>query len=183
MEKIDWNEYFYYDETSPSCLRWKVSRAKNKVRIGDVAGRIDNTRGYCRVGLHGKLYYCHRIIYEMFNNVSLQAKDQIDHMNNCRTDNRIENLRVVTHSENMRNAKMSKNNSSGMTGVCENIKGEGYSYFVARWYDSNGKLRGKHFSIAKLGLLPAFAKAVAHREKMIAELNEQGAGYSDRHGT
>lgn len=183
MEKIDWNDWFYYDETSPSCLRWKVSRGSNKVRAGDVAGGCISSTGYYQCILQGKNYKCHRIIYEMFNNISLKPNEQIDHINRQKTDNRIENLRVVTHSENMRNAKMSKNNSSGMTGVCENIKGEGYSYFVARWYDSNGKLRGKHFSIAKLGLLPAFAQAVAYREKMIAELNEQGAGYSDRHGT
>lgn len=22
----NWSDYFYYDETSPSCLRWKVDR-------------------------------------------------------------------------------------------------------------------------------------------------------------
>jgi len=34
---IDWKEIFYYDETSPSCLRWKVNvltgRHKNIVIV------------------------------------------------------------------------------------------------------------------------------------------------------
>lgn len=188
MEKIDWNEYFYYDETSPSCLRWKVGRrsGKNlnivKVKKDDVAGSI-SVKGYYQVKLQGGVYLCHRIIYEIMNNVSLKPNEHIDHVNGCRFDNRINNLRVVTNAENSRNAKKSKYNSSGVTGVREERKGEGhYYYYTAQCYDLEGKFHRKHFSIAKLGLLPAFAQAVAHREKMIKELNEQGAGYSDRHG-
>lgn len=188
MEKIDWSEYFYYDETSASCLRWKVERRTGKnlnvviIKKDDVAGTISG-KGHYQVTLQGKRYLCHRIIYEIINNISLKSNEQIDHINGDSSDNRIENLRVVTHSENMRNAKMSKNNSSGITGVCENNKGGGRFYYKATWYNLIGEQCYKHFSITKLGLLPAFAQAAAYRKKMIAELNEQEAGYSDRHGT
>lgn len=40
----------------------------------------------------------------------------IDHINHDKTDNRIENLRQVTHSENHKNRKYRKN-TSGCTGV------------------------------------------------------------------
>ena len=43
--------------------------------------------------------------------------NQIDHINGVRIDNRIENLRVVTSQENMRNIKMFNTNTSGVTGV------------------------------------------------------------------
>lgn len=182
MEKIDWNEYFCYDETSPSCLRWKVSRGSNKVRAGDVAGGCISSTGYYQCILQGKNYKCHRIIYEMFNNISLKPNEQIDHINRQKTDNRIDNLRVVTSAQNARNRFIQRDNSTGMSGVCETSKGDSY-YYTAHWCDLVGKLHQKHFSIAKLGREIAFAKAVAYRKKMIAELNEQGAGYSDRHGT
>lgn len=183
MEKIDWNDVFYYDETSTSCLRWKANRANNKVKKDDVAGSVDNASGYYRVGLHGKLYFCHRIIYEILNNAPLQAGESVDHMNGRQSDNRINNLRVVMHTQNMRNVKMRIDNSSGEVGVSEINNGCGNFYYVASWNNLQGKLCQKCFSVTKLGLLPAFSKAVTYRKKMIAELNKQGAGYSDRHGT
>ncbi|MGU3904773.1 HNH endonuclease [Escherichia coli] len=43
---------------------------------------------------------------------------EIDHINGIRHDNRIENLRLVKKSANQRNRiKLSKNNSSGISGV------------------------------------------------------------------
>lgn len=188
MEKIDWNEYFYYDETSPSCLRWKVDvfGGKNlkvlRTKKGNVAGGLDGM-GYYRVMLKGKTYKCHRVIFEIVHSVSLQQKENIDHIDGNGLNNKISNLRIVSQIQNTRNKSMQKDNTTGKTGVKELNSGNGYFYYAAQWQNINGKCHCKCFSIAKLGLLPAFAQAVAHRERMIAELNKQGAGYSDRHGT
>lgn len=46
----------------------------------------------------------------------------IDHINRNRTDNRIENLRLVTHKENMRNMSRRIDNRTGITGVQWNKK-------------------------------------------------------------
>ena len=48
-----------------------------------------------------------------------QAPDgyEIDHKNRNRLDNRRENLRICTHSQNMANRRRSKNNTSGYKGV------------------------------------------------------------------
>ena len=41
----------------------------------------------------------------------------VDHINHCKSNNCKNNLRICTHSENMKNKKKSKNNTSGITGV------------------------------------------------------------------
>lgn len=64
---MDWTDWFYYDETSPSCLRWKVSRyacGLLLVAAGEQAGTIGG-QFYFRVQLRQKIYTVHRIIWEM----------------------------------------------------------------------------------------------------------------------
>lgn len=59
--EINWNEWVYYDETSPTFLRWKVDRYSGKggriikPHAGDVAGSFDNY-GYSVTGLFFKFY-------------------------------------------------------------------------------------------------------------------------------
>ena len=55
----------------------------------------------------------------------------VDHKNQKNTDNRIENLRWCTHSQNSRNCKMQKNNTSGFTGISKEFSKkckQGYFY-------------------------------------------------------
>ena len=72
MEKIDWDSWFVYDESSPSFLVWKVNRWSGKyynqrhVSKGDVAGAFGSS-GYFSVKLNNRLHLCHRVIFEMFN--------------------------------------------------------------------------------------------------------------------
>ena len=73
---------------------------------GNRAGTTDSG-GYRQVQVDGKLIYEHRVIYEMHNG-PIPDGMQIDHINGVRKDNRIENLRVVTPSENQHNRKEAK---------------------------------------------------------------------------
>jgi hypothetical protein len=47
----------------------------------------------------------------------------IDHIDHDGTNNRISNLRDVTHTDNLRNARMSKCNKTGVKGVHKNKVG------------------------------------------------------------
>ena len=47
-------------------------------------------------------YYVHRLIWETFNG-NIPEGYEIDHINTNRSDNRLENLRLVTHQENCNN--------------------------------------------------------------------------------
>lgn len=56
-----------------------------------------NDRGYLRGLIFGQSYKAHRVIYKMVHG---EEPDEIDHINMDRSDNRLCNLRSVTHREN-----------------------------------------------------------------------------------
>ncbi|WP_293666520.1 NUMOD4 domain-containing protein [uncultured Parabacteroides sp.] len=63
---------------------------------------ITNSSGYHVVSLKGKQYFVHRLVAEAFI-PNGDNKPCIDHINTITTDNRVENLRWVTHKENLLN--------------------------------------------------------------------------------
>ena len=71
--------------------------------------------GYLVVTLNGKKYMAHRIIYKIFH--AEEPQGFIDHKNQNKTDNRIENLCVVSKQGNARNQKRFSTNTSGVCGV------------------------------------------------------------------
>lgn len=62
----------------------------------------DDGKGYREIVFANKKYKVHRLVAETFIPNS-DNKPFIDHINRCRSDNRVENLRWCTPSENMRN--------------------------------------------------------------------------------
>lgn len=63
-----------------------------------------------------KSFRVHRLVAMAFIDNPLN-KPIVDHKNNNRSDNRVENLRWVTSAENGVNTKMYKNNTSGYKGI------------------------------------------------------------------
>ena len=79
-----------------------------------------NSRGYIQININKKLYVLHRLIYKYFNedwDISYSKNNHIDHININPSDNRIENLRILTCSQNTRNQKKRENCSSIYKGV------------------------------------------------------------------
>ncbi len=191
---INWEEYVYYDETSPSCLRrqtdWLsgMGHRIKKASKGDVLGGIlVSTKGYRRwaVKIAGKTSIVSRIIWELFNG-KIPEGMQIDHINGDSTDNRISNLRCVTSKTNSHNQKKRSTNTSGVTGVDllvnTNKAGKQNLYWKAQWNDLTGKRCAKTFSVEKFGYDEAFKMACNYRSLMVAALIEEGAHYTDTHG-
>ena len=77
-------------------LLWKASRGRAKK--GDQLG-CPHKSGYRTTLLNKQNYAVHRLIY-IYHNGSIDVELQIDHINDDKTDNHIENLRLVTSSEN-----------------------------------------------------------------------------------
>ena len=189
---IRFEDYFYYDETSPTCLRWKIDiyigeyQSVKIVSVGDVAGSFqrnkDRTPKCCKVGLNKKDYFVHRIIWQIFHE-KLHDKEIIDHLNGNPWDNRISNLKVKVQRHNCQNTKRRKNNSSGVCGVFWGNKGySGATFAIANWQCPVKGNRTKSFSVKKYGLLPAFKMAFLFRKMKIEELNRSGEDYTERHG-
>ena len=75
------------------CLNWNRT---GKKRICKFSVKFD---GYLLVSIDGKMMLAHRIVAQSFI-PNPENKPCIDHINTIRTDNRVENLRWVTHKEN-----------------------------------------------------------------------------------
>jgi len=90
-------------------LYWKVSLNLH-IKIGSKAGSLHHT-GYYNIGINGEKYLTHRLIYLYFNKT---LPKMLDHIDNNRSNNKIENLRSSTRSENNRNAKKWKKSTSSI---------------------------------------------------------------------
>jgi hypothetical protein len=91
---------------------WRMSRGA--ARRGAVAGAVD-AYGYVNVRIDGKLYKAHRLAWLYEHGV--WPGGVIDHINNNPSDNRLVNLRDVSQSVNMHNAKVRTGSRSGVAGV------------------------------------------------------------------
>lgn len=94
----------------------RISSSSAGPKIGDIAGWLQD--GYRKIMVNGKTYFAHRLawlyVYGEF------PENQIDHINHIRNDNRISNLRDASGSDNQRNQRVAKNNTSGTIGVIFN---------------------------------------------------------------
>jgi hypothetical protein len=118
------------------------------------------TKGYIIARIQQKHYAAHRLAWLL--HYGEWPRNHIDHINGCRDDNRIENLRDVTNSENHKNTRIYKHNATGHAGV--------------HWYNKEKKWRARIGS-KLLGCFRSFEEAIAARQQA-----EKEYGYHQNHG-
>lgn len=96
------NEIYYY-------FNGHLYNKKNNKQAGTI-----NRDGYIHIGIDYKYYKEHRLIYLIFNK---NLPEIIDHIDGNKQNNKIENLRSCTKSENCLNAKHKKHSRCGYKGV------------------------------------------------------------------
>lgn len=190
MGHIPWEEFLYYDESSPTFIRHLTDKHNGKCvkrRAGDVAGTVNET-GYSRyVSSKYGNFAVHRIVWILNNGYDIPDDCLIDHADGNIRNNSIANLKLVKEADNSRNVKIYSNNTSGKVGIYFDIKyckkGIARHYWKASWMELDGVQKTKCFSVEKLGLLEAQAKAAEFRDAQITRLKSEGADYTYRHGT
>jgi len=105
-------KFLSYDKEC-GALAWAVNFPGHR-QIGREAGYV-NAYGYRLVMFDGVEYMAGPLIW--FYVTGKWPKHEIDHKNRIKHDNRLDNLREVTTSENHRNMPKSSRNTSGITGV------------------------------------------------------------------
>ena len=113
---------FSYDREAGT-LTWRDDISKSRTWrtrfVGTFAGadvfNLNGTRKCRFVTLHYKSYRIHRLIWRLENEGDVP--DLIDHIDGDPFNNRIQNLRIATHAQNMRNRGVQRNNVSGIKGV------------------------------------------------------------------
>jgi hypothetical protein len=177
----EYSEYFEVNSDSDSGLIrtnavWTGNHLKGKLgNIGYISER--NGKKYWRVKFKNKSIMIHRVIWILVNG-DIPDNQVIDHIDGNGLNNKIENLRLISKNLNCKNKTISKNNKLGVTGVY--LESGRYRAIVT--ISGNNK-QSKSFSIATYGEQEAFRLACEWRKEQIRLLNEQGAGYTERHGT
>ena len=121
MKNISYNENYFVDKDG---------------NVYSKTGRIlkcsVNSIGYKQLftykeGKFDKAFCVHRLVYETFVG-EIPSGFEIDHINRNRLDNRLENLRVVTHKENV-------NNRNPVDVLDKKIKNEKISLSMKKYWE------------------------------------------------
>ena len=166
------NECLSYDERS-GVLTWKArprehfatDRGYNTFisqKSGKATGCRSMTRDgicYLKVAINKKLHLAHRLIWVIYHGDIPKGMD-VDHIDHNGENNRIDNLRLVTSSENKKNRTMVSTNKSGTMGVYFNSCANKWVAEIV----SDGKYHG-------LGLFNKKEDAVSARKKAEMDFN------------
>ena len=138
MENIVCNTRLKYEDDVLYRWIYKCGPRLLKNPCWKVVKHTPDKRGYSGLELNGKRYLYHRVVYKVCNpdwDISdISSENQIDHICGAKPlDNRIENLRILTHQQNM----------------CNNLHWVKGYYYIKRVnkYQAQIRLNGKHIHL------------------------------------
>lgn len=154
----------YWRERGPEWFAKERIRKTWNTRFAGKEVGTPSAYGYPMVEVLGsRPIAVHRVILAM---ASGEWPEEVDHIDGVPTNNRLENLRVVSHAENMKNVRRPAHNSSGVSGVSQSKKtGKWRAYITV-----GGRQRA-------LGHHETFEGAVVARRKA-----EVAHGFHENHG-
>lgn len=144
--------------------REKKKYAKSQFGSGSSVGYLNN-RGYTCFRIGKKSLKVHRAIWVFFNG-DIPKNMVIDHIDQDKSNNRIENLRCVSQMQNSRNRRITTQNKSGCLGVLYSKGEKKYKSYI------NFDGQTKH-----LGTFETYEQA--KRSRKAAEVMH---GYHKNHG-
>ena len=148
-------------------LYWAINDTSGTKKKMKKLGAGKTGAGYGQIKINGEVMYTHRAIWLAVHGAL--PTHGIDHIDGNRLNNDVSNLRDVPLSENLKNKRKQKNNTSGVTGVgILNLKNGTVVYSAA--ISHNGK---RYF----LGKFSTLRKAILARKKAQVDF-----GFHSNHG-
>lgn len=136
----------YDPETGVFTWRVKMSQKMPGSRAGNL-----QPHGYIKIRINRRHYYAHRLAWLYMSGE--WPKEEVDHINGDRSDNRWANLRAASRNENQCNVRLSVANTSGVRGVV-------WCKSTSRWR-AQIKLRRKMFHVGRYDSIEEAAAAYA----------------------
>jgi len=131
---------------------WRVRRGP--ARAGSKAGSVGRA-GYLSIETGGRVYQAHRLAW--FYVYGEWPLGDLDHKDMVKTNNRIDNLRLATPSQNKANSRLHRNNTSGLKGAHYRRRRRG-----GRWQAKIQQVSLGHFDTAEEAHA-AYVKAAQER--------------------
>lgn len=153
---------FLWKEREVRAAFARTDRGWNSRRAGTMAGCVNPSDGYVQIYVHRTRYAAHRLAFLI--ETGAWPKDQVDHINGSRADNRWVNLRDCSAAENNRNAGPLCTNTSGFKGVFTATKG-------LSWFAQIGVNGKQHY----LGSFPTKQEAAAAYDNAAMSLHGEFA--------
>ena len=95
LQGVDYEDYYMdIDGNAYSTKKDSIYKLKKQIQ----------SKGYECVEIEGRIRLIQRLMGNAFLGLDLNSKLQMNHINKCKTDNRLINLEVVTAKQNMRHA-------------------------------------------------------------------------------
>jgi hypothetical protein len=135
IERI--RECLSYDDVHGGLVWAKVKT--NRVKVGDRAGNLScgyEQIGFRKQGFHDRKVQVHHIVW--FLHTGEWPTSPIDHKDMNRQNNRFDNLRLATTSQNGMNKPQQSNNQLGIKNICFDTQKQKYKVDI--------KSGGKRFS-------------------------------------
>ena len=124
----DWNAIFRYEPDGKLWYREQLTGRGGRRNMNKPVG-CRYSSGYLHFGFKRKFYDVHLVIWEMHYGPVTPGM-QVDHKNNIRDDNRIENLQELIHGDNVKKQLISKNNKTGYKGVHFDKKNNNFMAYI-----------------------------------------------------
>lgn len=111
---------------SASGLVWKIS-PNRRIKAGTPALVCKNSNGYYAGSVCGQKYLAHRVVWFLSKGY---WPSEVDHIDGDRGNNRLSNLRAVTHSANMQNKRQVRGYHKTDRGYRASIGYNGITYYL-----------------------------------------------------
>lgn len=142
-----------YDPTTGVFTRRASPSRRHAAKVGAPCGAVNKANGYVEIHVAGVNRLAHRLAW-IYVHGAVPDGMRIDHANRDRADNRLTNLRLASHADNLRNCKLRQDNTSG-------VKGVSFDRSRGKWAAAVGRV--------KLGRFDTLEQATAARQAAARE--------------